>query len=164
MEQADPSNGSGRFARYARGVFLGLALLVVGSAVYFLGASPVESPHSWEYSQDFDESPDRVNTVPYQNHPFQGYEALPPGHPDRHPLPGRRVPSNGATESSYQPVRMVTRALPYSQDSPSPAVQMQYASTQTAITTEQQNFINNVLMPAAIAFFAVAVQPLVSIN
>ena len=89
----------------------------------------------YEYGPVFEE-PEQVGAVYYTDaHPFAGTEALPAGHPAKSPR--RILKVNSAAESQYQALRIVS--VPISQD---------------ALTSEQTTFINDMLMPAAVAFFA----------
>merc|ERR1712166_1724403 len=101
-------------------------------------AAPVGS-HNIQYTfGPVIDEPRQVGVVDYKNdaHPFTGSEALPAGHPSTK-RPRRAVSSNSAAESEYQAFRVV-----------------QHAVEQSALSTAEANFLNNVLMPAAIAFFA----------
>jgi leishmanolysin-like peptidase len=82
------------------------------------------------------EEPEQVGAVYYTDaHPFAGTEALPAGHPAKSPR--RILSSNSAAESEYQALRVVPVPI-----------------SQSALTTEQATFNNDILMPTAVAFFA----------
>ena len=79
-----------------------------------------------------------VGALKYKNdaHPFTGTESLQKNHPaKRHTR--RTTNSNSVAESEYSALRIVQEAV-----------------SQEGITSAQATFINDVLMPAAIAFFA----------
>ena len=87
----------------------------------------------YEYGPVFEEL-SQVGVVSYKDdHPFTGSEVLPAGHRNK----PRRTLVNSAAESQYQALRIVS--VPISQD---------------ALTSEQATFINGMLIPAAVAFFA----------
>ena len=97
--------------------------------------SAAKSPIEYAYAPVIAE-PRSVGAVYYKDtHPFTGTEALPDGHPAK--KINRRSAANNAAESEYNALRIVPEPI-----------------SQEALTAAQAAFINDDLMPAAIAFFA----------